>query len=136
MPYNIFGAILRPHFPRLANLPTDRRPRMLRVLVHRIGPRYIHSENMIEDYAIAPVDEAACFDSSASKKRKMATPKSKGPVVDLTQQDETQINSPPTKKKKGASSRKKIDGEKRLRRFRPHAPSSYLERLNRATTQR
>ena len=94
---------------------------------------------MIEDHAITPVEEAACFDSSASKKRKMAatsTPKSKGPVVDLTQQDETQINSPPTKKKKGASSRKKIDGEKRLRRFRPHAPSSYLERLNRATTQR
>ena len=108
-------------------------------LSHRIGPPYIHSEYMIEDHAIAPVDEAACFDSSASKKRKMAatsTPKSKGPVVDLTRQDETQINSPPTKKKKGASSRKKIDGEKRLRRFRPHAPSSYLERLNRATTQR
>ncbi|KAL9073231.1 MAG: hypothetical protein Q9161_003063, partial [Pseudevernia consocians] len=93
---------------------------------------------MIEDHTISPVDKAACSEPTASKKRKMAatsTPKTKGPVVDLTQEDETQAPSPPAKKNKGASSRKPKDEEKRLRRFRAHAPSSYLERLNRATTQ-
>lgn len=92
---------------------------------------------MIEDKRILPVDTAAGFEPAGSKKRNMAaTPKRKGPVMDPTQEDDTQVHSPPTKKKKGASSRKAKDEEKRLRRFRPHAPSSYLERLNRATTQR
>ncbi|CAD6590956.1 MAG: hypothetical protein ASARMPREDX12_005305 [Alectoria sarmentosa] len=92
---------------------------------------------MIEDRATSLVDKAAGFDPAVSKKRKMAatsTPKSKGPVMNLT--DETRVHSPSAKKKKGASSRKAKDGEKRMRRFRLHAPSSYLERLNRATTQR
>lgn len=94
---------------------------------------------MIEDPPTSPVDGAPRSEPSASKKRKLAatsTPKSKGPVIDLTQGDEAQAQSSPAKKKKGASSRKAKDEEKRLRRFRPHAPSSYLERLNRATTQR
>ena len=94
---------------------------------------------MIEDHAIAPVDMAAGSDSHISKKRRMAatsTPKSKGPAIDPTQHDENQVQHPSAKKKKNTSSRKAKDEEKRLRRFRGHAPSSYLERLNRATTQR
>ena len=94
---------------------------------------------MIEDQEIASVTRSTCSHSHSSKKRKMAaisTSKSKEPFVDLNQQDEVQSYYPPGKKKKGASSRNGKGGEKRLRRFRPHAPSSYLERLNRATTQR
>lgn len=94
---------------------------------------------MIEDEPTLPVDEAPRTKPSVSKKRKLAatsTPKSKGPAVDLAQEDEAQAHSPPAKKKKGATPRKAKDEEKRLRRFRAHAPSSYLERLNRATTQR
>lgn len=56
--------------------------------------------------------------------------------MDLTQKDESQAHSPPAKKIKCASTRKAKDEEKRLKRFRPQPPSSYLERLNRATTQR
>ena len=94
---------------------------------------------MIEDQEIASVTMATCSHFHPSKKRKMAatsTSKSKEPFVDLNQQDEAQSNHPPAKKKKAASSRTGKGGEKRLRRFRSHAPSSYLERLNRATTQR
>ncbi len=94
---------------------------------------------MIENHTIAPLDGTANFEPMVSKKRKIAaasTPKSKGAVVDLTQQDETETYFSPTKKKKIASSRKGKDEEKRLRRFRTHAPSSYRERLSRATTQR
>ena len=93
---------------------------------------------MIEDHVIAPVG-AACSDPHISKKREMAatsTPKSKGLVMDPTQLDENQVQYPPAKKKKGISPRKAKDEEKRLRRFRGQAPSSYLERQNRATTQR
>lgn len=89
---------------------------------------------MIEDGAVLPVDQAACAEHTASKKRKLtatSTTKSKGQVIGLTQEDE-----PQAKKKKAVSTRKAKDEEKRLRRFRPYAPSSYLERLNRATTQR
>lgn len=85
------------------------------------------------------MDKPECFELTASKKRKMAataTPNSKGVAMDLTLEDEPQAHSPPAKKKKGTSSRRAKDEEKRLRRFRSHAPSSYLERLNRATTQR
>lgn len=106
---------------------------------HRIDTSCIHSEGIIEDHATSPVDKAACFVPTASKKRKRAatpTPKSKGQVMDLTQEDENQAHSPPAKKNKGASARKAQNEEKRSRRFRPHASSSYLERLNRATTQR
>ena len=82
---------------------------------------------------------AACSDSHTSKKRRMAatsTPKNKGPVMNLTQHDENEVQYPPVKKKKGVSLRKAKDEEKRLRRFRGHPPSSYLERLNRAISQR
>ena len=94
---------------------------------------------MIEDHAIALVDKAAGSGPPPSKKRKLpATPssKSKSPFVDLTQQDRNEVSSPTAKRKGGASTRKAKTEEKRLRRFRSHAPSSYLERLNRATTQR
>ena len=43
--------------------------------------------------------------------------------------------TPPEKKPK-LSSLEAIPEEKRLRRFRKHAPSTYLEKLERATTQR
>ncbi|KAL2055588.1 hypothetical protein ABVK25_004396 [Lepraria finkii] len=63
--------------------------------------------------------------------------KEKGKAIDLTAEDDAQVQSPPSKKKKkGASPREVKDEEKRLRRFRQYAPSSYLEKLNRATTQR
>lgn len=94
---------------------------------------------MIDDSAILTMNKAAGFEPAGLKKRKMAakfTSKSDGPIMDLTQEDDTQAHSPPAKKKKGVSSRKAKEEEKRLRRFRAHAPSSYLERLNRATTQR
>ena len=94
---------------------------------------------MIEDHTIALVDKAANVESTALKKSKTtstSTPKRKRPVTALTQEDETEIYSPSAKKKKIASSRKANDKEKRLRRFRAHATSSYKERLNRATTQR
>lgn len=82
---------------------------------------------------------AARSDAHTSKKRRMAatsTPKSKGPVMNPTQQDENEVQYPSAKKKKGISHRKAKGEEKRLRRFRGYPPSSYLERLNRATTQR
>ena len=94
---------------------------------------------MIEDHAIASAKKTECFESTASKKRKIraASPaKRKEPSPDLTSEDAFQTQSPPAKKKKGASSCNKKDEEKRSRRFRQHPPSSYLERLERATTQR
>ena len=94
---------------------------------------------MIEDHAIAPVDKASDSGSLPLKKRKMPatfSSKNKMPGLDLTQQDRNEASSPMAKRKKDASARKAKNEEKRLRRFRSHAPSSYLERLNRATTQR
>jgi hypothetical protein len=77
---------------------------------------------------------------SAAKKRKRtatATPaKGKGKLVDHTFGDEAEVQSPSSKKKNRASPKKHKDEEKRLRRFRQHAPGSYLEKLQRATTQR
>ena len=95
----------------------------------------------------APTEHAMKIEPSSSQsdppteKRNRAiratSRKRKGKAIDLTAEDDAQVQSPPSKKKKeGASLRKVKDGEKRLRRFRQHAPSSYLEKLNRATTQR
>lgn len=52
--------------------------------------------------------------------------------------DETLPGSPPSKKRKtkGEASPKPEDEEKRLRVFRKKAPFSYLEKLERATSQR
>ncbi len=56
-------------------------------------------------------------------------------VTDLMAEEEAESVKPsPTKKK--ATPHKAKDNEKRLRRFRDHAPASYLEKLHRATTQR
>ena len=113
--------------------------RQLGILSHRINSFHIRSEDMLEEQAPSLVSKLARSEPTASKKRKMtvtSTPKRKGTVVDLTQEDETQTYYPLGKKMKGASSHKAKDEEKRLRRFRPHPPQSYLERLNRATTQR
>ena len=96
-------------------------------------------KNMIEDHAISSAEETECFESTALKKRKIpaASPaKRKEPTPDLTLEDGLKTPSPLAKKKKATSSCKKKDEEKRSRRFRWHPPSSYLERLNRATTQR
>ncbi len=52
--------------------------------------------------------------------------------------DDTNPGSPPSKKRKtkGDNGTKPEDGEKRLRVFRKKAPLSYLEKLERATSQR
>ena len=44
--------------------------------------------------------------------------------------------SPPSKKHRTSKARKEQDVEKRLRRFREHAPKSYTDRLERAQSQR
>ena len=119
---------------------TGRQRKICEPPLHYINPSYTCSENMIEDHAISSAKNTACSESTALKKRKIpatSPPKSKGPTRDLTLEDGFQTHSPlAKKKKKGASSCNKKDEEKRSRRFRPHPPSSYLERLNRATTQR
>ena len=66
--------------------------------------------------------------TAAKRKRKM--------VVDLTFDDEAELEPQSPKKKAQASKKKPDDGEKRLKRYRQHASASYLEKLNRATTQR
>ena len=96
---------------------------------------------MIEDKEYATEAERSPTRSEPpTKKRKRnatVTPrKGKGKVPELTAIDDAQIQSPPSKRKEAASPRKTKDEEKRLRRFRQHAPSSYVEKLNRATTQR
>lgn len=55
-----------------------------------------------------------------------STKKAKAPLM-------KKAETSPTKK---TTPRKAKDEEKRLRRFRDHAPASYLEKLHRATTQR
>ena len=81
---------------------------------------------------------------SSTKKRKRtatSTPsKTKTQVIDLTG-DDVEIASPSKKKKRKVarldkSPTKGKTEEKRLKRFRDHAPGSFLEKLHRATTQR
>ena len=71
-------------------------------------------------------------------KKKARAPSSKGreQAIYAAADEEAEVQSPPSKGKKRASPRKAKDEEKRLRRFRQHAPSAYLEKLHRATTQR
>ena len=84
-------------------------------------------------------DELASASLPMTRKRKRdataASSKAENPVMDLMAEEETKTAKPsPTKKK--AIPKKAKDNEKRLRRFRDHAPASYLEKLHRATTQR
>ena len=72
-----------------------------------------------------------------TKKRKRTATSTPSKLVDLTNDDDArEVASPSKKKKKAATPKKATDEEKRLRRFRQHAPSTYLEKLHRATTQR
>ena len=57
-------------------------------------------------------------------------------VIDLTQDEEDEAITKSSKKRKAAASRASEDEEKRLRMFRKHPPSKYLEKLNRALGQR
>lgn len=69
---------------------------------------------------------------SPTKKRKRNTPVKT--MADSGNAHDLHAASSPSKKKKATT--KKPDEEKRLKRFRSKAPSSYLEKLHRATTQR
>lgn len=71
------------------------------------------------------------------KRTATATPsKAIGKAVELALDDEAELEVSSLKKKKRASPKKVNAEEKRLRRYRQHAPASYHEKLNRATTQR
>lgn len=96
---------------------------------------------MIEDPDFAAGNDLLPYKpEAATGKRKRtgtATPsKAKGKAVDPTFRDEADLEVLSSKTKKRASPKKAKDKEKRLRRFRQHAPASYLEKLQRATTQR
>ena len=85
-------------------------------------------------------DELATTSGPTTRKRKRnataAPSKAEKPVMDLMAEEEAESAKPsPTKKKKVPPAEVK-DNEKRLRRFRDHAPGSYMEKLHRATTQR
>ena len=84
-------------------------------------------------------DELTSASEPTTRKRKRdataAPSKAEKPVIDLTEEEEAESAKPSPKKKK-ASPQKAKDTEKRLKRFRDHAPGSYLEKLHRATTQR
>ena len=56
--------------------------------------------------------------------------------VDDPKAGEIEHDASPTKKKTNKSTGKQATEEKRLRRFRKSPPQSYLEKLERATTQR
>ena len=84
-------------------------------------------------------DELTSVSGPTTRKRTRdataAPSKAEKPVIDLTAEEEAESAKPSPKKKK-ASPQKAKDTEKRLKRFRDHAPGSYLEKLHRATTQR
>ncbi|KAG8527989.1 uncharacterized protein KY384_006905 [Bacidia gigantensis] len=83
-------------------------------------------------------ETADLTESQPNRKRKRGpttTPiKSIAPLVDLTMESD---GSSPTKKRVKSSPKKRgKDEEKRLRMFRSRPPHTYLDRLNRAQTQR
>ena len=84
-------------------------------------------------------DELASASLPMTRKRKRdataASSKAEKPIMDLMAEEEAELAKPSPRKKK-ATPKKAKDNEKRLRRFRDHAPASYLEKLHRATTQR
>lgn len=80
-----------------------------------------------------PGEAKAKVGTSTGLKRKRiepSTPSKSKPVIDLT------ADTPPSKKKAKSSPKKSDTTEKRLKRFRDHAPMNYLDRLHRAQTQR
>ena len=101
-----------------------------------ISKKVVKNEEKRED---PEKDELASASGPTTRKRKRdataAPSKAEKPVGDLMAEEEAESAKPsPTKKK--ATPQKAKDKEKRLRRFRDHAPASYLEKLHRATTQR
>ncbi|KAL8770327.1 MAG: hypothetical protein Q9209_003963 [Squamulea sp. 1 TL-2023] len=68
--------------------------------------------------------------AGAGKRKRASTAKAKSEMED---QKKTPLSTP---KKRKTASPKKEDEEKRLRHFRSHAPSTYLQRLERAQSQR
>lgn len=96
----------------------------------------VQSDDMIEDNALVPLGQGLLPDPASKKRKRTATStprKTKELVGDLASEHDTLDFSLSSKKNKGASP---PISEKRLRRFRQHAPASYLEKLSRATTQR
>ena len=91
-------------------------------------------------------DELVSTSGPMTRKRKRDTTaapsKVEKPVTEVMVEEEAEpAKASPTKKAetsptKMKTPRKAKDEEKRLRRFRDHAPASYLEKLHRATTQR
>lgn len=91
-------------------------------------------------------DQLVSASGPMTRKRKRdataAPSKAEKPVIDLMAEDEALMAedeaemAKPSPTKKKASPQKAKDNERRLRRFRDHAPASYLEKLHRATTQR
>ena len=79
-------------------------------------------------------EEDTTAKSQSTGKRKRATPstprKPKGHTVDLTEE------TTPSGKKSKTTPQKSPEKEKRLKRYRDHAPGTYLEKLHRAVTQR
>ena len=91
-------------------------------------------------------DELVPVSGPMTRKRKRdataAPSKVEQPVTEVMVEEEEEPAKAPSTKKAETSPTKKTtpqkakDKEKRLRRFRDHAPASYLEKLHRATTQR
>ena len=78
---------------------------------------------------------------SVAKRRKVSgTPKSartgKATIIDLTGDDEDDVEIATPSRKKKAKAKTGQDEEKRLKMFRTRAPLSYLDKLHRAQTQR
>jgi len=78
--------------------------------------------------------------SSTNERKRAATSsrprKETAAVIDLTATDDLHTVSPTSKKKSRTVAKKGELQEKRLRRFRVKPPGTYLERLERARTQR
>ena len=71
-----------------------------------------------------------------SKKRKRAATMTPSKAKDNANDAQDQELASPSKKKTKPATPKKAKEEKRLKRFRQHAPSTHIEKLHRATTQR
>ena len=74
--------------------------------------------------------------STTGKRKRTATSQKKAAVDDLGDETSVDVKNPSPSKVQKRSPKKPKDEEKRLRRHRSYAPSSYLEKLQRATTQR
>lgn len=93
----------------------------------------------MDDFLDEPMLPTSSPMSSAQKRRRVSTkstpystkPGTKSKPVVLSD-DEDDIGKTPSKKRKTKSSA----GEKRLRRFRAHPPGTFLQKLDRASTQR